>query len=161
MLSNQVPPPTDLQLKRMSSADFSVSWALDGPVQRTQRSRVFLPEMPSVSVRSLISHGSGGLKAKIKVLAHGCLGRACFQLHRQLPPCRVLAGRKGPGCSLGSLTRTRLPFLRTGPGRLPEAPPPGAITLGIRFQQMNFVGHKLSFCSTLILGKVLPRNGFS
>lgn len=123
-----------------------------GKSNRHQRSRVFLPEMPSVSVPSLISMALEAGRPRSKCWpvwgepASGFTG-SC------LGPRRA----EGARCSLGSLPRTRLPFRRTGPRHRPEAPPPGAIMLGLRCQRMDSVGTQLSFWSTPVLGKGLPQ----
>ena len=81
-----------------------------------------------------------------------CLVRTHFLVHRQQLLTVSSHGRKGREPSVVSFIRTVIPIIRAPPSLpncLPKALPPNAITLGIRFQYIQFGRHKHSAYSTI------------
>lgn len=78
------------------------------------------------------------------------LVRTCFRyLDGQLFAVSA-SGRRGEGVCGVSFVRALVSFLRvpsSWPLRLPKAPPPNTMTLGIRFQHMNVQGRRINIQS--------------
>ena len=71
--------------------------------------------------------------------------RAPFLVHRQPSfHCVFTWWKRARDLSGASFIRELIPFMRAPsslPNRLPKAPHPNTITLGIRFQHMNWAGN--------------------
>ena len=89
--------------------------------------------------QTFISHSSGGWESKVTVPADATSGES--------PPSSsemvLLPVSSQGGRGRGSFIRTLIPFMRASPSwpkQFPKTPSPNTITLGMRFQHMNFGG---------------------
>lgn len=96
---------------------------------------------------TLASHGSGSWEPKVVGQQSGCSVRGHFLVHRW---CHLPASSHGTsvtGSLWGLLCGTSAIYegVPLMPQKLPKAPPPSTITLGMRFQRASFGGTQ-TFC---------------